>query len=56
MTPASGVSLVSWLAYLASSVAWLTYGPQKGDRTSYLTFTGWIVLDGAIVAGIIAGR
>src|SRR5688572_8542674 len=50
----SGVSLVSWLAYLATSFAWLLYGVQKRDRMIYLTFAGWIVLDAAIVGGIIA--
>ena len=50
---ADGVSLVSWLAYLLSSFAWLVYGIQKCDRTIYLAFAGWIVLDAAIVAGIV---
>jgi uncharacterized protein with PQ loop repeat len=48
-----GVSLVSWIAYLISSVAWLVYGLQKHDRTIWLVCIGWIVLDVAIVAGIL---
>lgn len=53
---ADGVSLVSWLAYLVSSLFWLAYGIQKRDATIYLAFGGWVLLDAAIVAGIIAGR
>ena len=48
-----GVSLLSWSAYLVSACLWLYYGLQKRDKTIYLACIGWIVLDGAIVAGII---
>lgn len=50
---AAGVSLVSWLAYLAGACLWFVYGFQKRDKTIYLACIGWIVLDAAIVAGII---
>ena len=49
-----GASLVSWTAYLVSSMAWLVYGLRKRDRTIWMTCVGWIVLDLAIIAGIIA--
>src|SRR5579859_4230987 len=50
---ASGVSLVSWLAYLASSIAWLVYGLQKRDATIWVVCIGWSALDAAIVVGIL---
>jgi uncharacterized protein with PQ loop repeat len=50
---AGGVSLASWLAYLGSAVLWFVYGFQKRDKTIYLACIGWIVLDAAIVAGVI---
>ena len=50
---ASGVSLVSWAAYLVSACLWLVYGLQKRDKTIYLACIGWIALDAAIVAGVI---
>jgi uncharacterized protein with PQ loop repeat len=50
---ASGVSLVSWLAYLASSVAWLAYGIKKQDATICFANAGWIVMDLAIIIGIL---
>ena len=50
---ASGVSVLSWMSYLISSVAWLVYGLRKGDRTIWATCIGWIVLDVAIIAGIM---
>ena len=51
---AAGVSLISWVTYLAAAVAWLVYGIQKRDRMIYLECIGWIVLDVAIIAGIVA--
>jgi uncharacterized protein with PQ loop repeat len=50
---AAGVSALTWLTYLGSAVAWMIYGLQKRDKTIYLACIGWIVLDAAIVAGII---
>jgi uncharacterized protein with PQ loop repeat len=50
---AGGVSLASWLAYLVSACLWFVYGFQKRDKTIYLACIGWIVLDAAIVAGVI---
>jgi uncharacterized protein with PQ loop repeat len=50
---AGGVSLASWLSYLVGACLWFVYGFQKRDKTIYLACIGWIVLDAAIVAGII---
>ena len=53
---AGGVSLVSWIAYLFSACLWFVYGMQKHDKTIYLACIGWILLDAAIVAGVIVHR
>ncbi len=50
---AGGYALVSWLAYLVSSAAWLWYGIQKRDALICVTNAGWIGLDAAIVAGLL---
>ena len=50
----SGVSLVSWVAYLVSSVAWFAYGVQKRDATICFANAGWIVMDLAIIVGVVA--
>ena len=50
---ASGVSLVSWAAYLVSACLWFVYGLQKRDKTIYVACIGWAALDAAIVAGVI---
>ena len=50
---AGGVSLVSWSAYLIAACLWLVYGIQKNDKTIYLACVGWIVLDAAIVLGVL---
>ena len=50
---AGGVSLVSWLSYLVAACLWFVYGLQKRDKTIYLACIGWVVLDAAIVAGVI---
>ena len=53
---ASGVSLASWLTYLVSACLWFYYGFQKRDKTIYLACIGWILLDLAIVAGVLVNR
>jgi uncharacterized protein with PQ loop repeat len=50
---AGGVSLVSWSAYLVSSFAWLAYGIRQRDPTIWLVCIGWILVDGAVVVGIL---
>ena len=52
----AGVSLVSWSAYLVSACLWFVYGLQKGDKTIYLACIGWIVMDAAIVGGVVLYR
>ena len=50
---AGGVSLASWIAYLFSSFAWLVYGIKRHDPTIWLVCIGWILVDGAVVVGIL---
>lgn len=53
---ATGVSRWSWGAYLLSAVTWLFYGLRKHDKHIWLPCVGWIVLDGAILAGLLINR
>ena len=53
---AAGVSLLSWMAYWISAFVWFVYGIQKRDRNIYLPCVGWLLLDGAVVVGIIVHR
>jgi uncharacterized protein with PQ loop repeat len=50
---ASGVSLVSWSAYLVAACLWLIHGIRKHDKSIYVACIGWIILDAAIVIGVI---
>lgn len=50
---AAGVSALSWAAYLASAVLWLWHGIERRDPNIYLPCIGWIVLDGAVLAGTV---
>ena len=50
---ASGVSLISWASYLFSACLWFVYGVQKHDKTIYLACIGWILLDAAVVIGVV---
>jgi len=50
---AGGVSVLSWGAYLFSACLWFVYGWRKRDKTIYLACIGWIVLDAAIIAGVV---
>lgn len=51
-----GVSLLSWGAYLFSACLWFVYGIRKRDKTIYLACIGWILLDAAIVVGVVVHR
>ena len=48
-----GISLISWSAYLFSACLWFVYGLQKHDKTIYLACVGWILLDAAVVIGVV---
>jgi uncharacterized protein with PQ loop repeat len=50
---AGNVSLTSWAAYLLAACLWFVYGVRKHDKTIYLACIGWIMLDAAIVFGVI---
>ena len=50
---AAGVSILSWSAYLASAILWFWFGMQKKDKNIYLPCVGWIVLDLAVIIGVI---
>lgn len=50
---AAGVSLVSWASYLFAACLWFIYGIQKRDKTIYIACVGWVLLDAAVVVGII---
>jgi uncharacterized protein with PQ loop repeat len=50
---AGAVSLVAWASYLFSACLWFVYGLRKKDKTIYLACMGWILLDTAVVIGVI---
>lgn len=49
----AGVSLLSWGAYLISALLWFFYGLGKRDRTIWVACIGWILLDAAVVVGVL---
>lgn len=53
---AGGVSLLSWGSYLVAACLWFVYGLQKRDKTIYLACVGWVMLDAAVVIGVIVYR
>jgi len=50
---AAGVSLLSWGAYWISAFVWFGYGLRKHDPNIYLPCIGWLLLDGAVIAGTV---
>lgn len=50
---ASGVSLLSWSAYLVSALLWFWHGLRRRDRNIWLACVGWIVLDAGVIAGVV---
>jgi uncharacterized protein with PQ loop repeat len=50
---ASGVSILSWSAYLVSAVLWLYFGMRQRDWNIYLPCLGWMILDAAVILGTV---
>ena len=50
---AAGVSVWTWSAYLISALLWFWHGIQQRDKNIYLACIGWIVLDVAVIVGVI---
>lgn len=51
-----GVSVATWLSYFLSAILWLVYGIKRRDKTISLACIGWILLDAAIVLGVLLHR
>jgi uncharacterized protein with PQ loop repeat len=52
----AGVSLLSWGTYLLGALLWFVHGLARHDKAIYLACIGWILLDGAVVLGILVKR
>ena len=50
---ASGVSLVTWVGYLAGGFFWLTYGILHKEKPIIITNALWIFVQVFIIVGII---
>jgi len=50
---ASGVSLISWIAYLITAIFWVIYGGLHKEKPLVLIYAVWIFLDIFIIIGII---
>ena len=48
-----GISLISWTSYLFSACLWFVCGIRKHDKTIYVACIGWILLDTAVVIGVV---
>ncbi len=53
MQNASGVSLISWMAYLVGAIVWLVYGIGHREKVITVTNAIWVFLDLFIVVGIV---
>ena len=52
----SGVSLLSWGAYFFGACLWFVDGLRKHDKTIWVACIGWVLLDGAVVLGVLMHR
>jgi uncharacterized protein with PQ loop repeat len=51
-----GVSLLSWGTYLLAACLWFVHGLQKKDKSIYVACVGWVLLDAAVVIGVLVYR
>ena len=49
---ATGVSIISWSAYLIIAIFWLLYGTVHKEWPIILSNVLWILMDAAVVLGI----
>lgn len=49
----AGISLWSWITYSIGSFVWFVYGVQKQDRIIYLPCAAWLLIDSAVVVGVL---
>jgi len=49
----NGVSLFMWLSWIPGAVFWLTYGVLHRDKPIMLTQSLWLVMQIAIVSGLL---
>ena len=52
----SGVSLLSWGTYLLGACLWFVHGLARRDKAIYIACIGWILLNGAVVGGVLLHR
>jgi uncharacterized protein with PQ loop repeat len=52
----AGVSLLSWGTYLLGACLWFVHGLALRDKTIYVACIGWILLNGAVVVGVLVHR
>lgn len=53
---AIGVSLITWATFLVVAVIWLFYGLKHRIKPIIYVQLAWIVVDSAIVAGLLLNR
>ena len=49
---ASGVSILSWGAYLVSALFWLLYGFAHKDKPVIISSALWVLFDTLIIIGV----
>jgi uncharacterized protein with PQ loop repeat len=50
---AAGVSLLAWGTYLLAACLWFIHGLKKRDKTIWVACIGWVLLDAAVVVGVL---
>ena len=50
---ASGVSPITWSAFLVLAVVWLIYGLMHKAKPIITTYTAWIIMNSLIVTGVL---
>jgi len=50
---ASGVSAVSWSAYLVAAIFWLLYGYLHREKQLIIIYSCWVFLDIVIITGTL---
>ncbi len=49
----SGISILTWVAYLIMSMTWVAYGIVHKEKPLVITYSLWVIMKSIIIFGVI---
>lgn len=49
----SGVSSLTWLAYMVAGIIWMSYGIKLKDKPIIITSILWLLMEAVVISGLL---